>query len=80
MCGTCFSQLKIRGQVEEPIHKMFVSNNVPPVENSANLGKLSIRRAPFETLPLKIENGSGSALRTCALTQLSNGEQCSSDA
>ena len=50
-----------------PVHRIAAAENVPGLENVANLDKLPPRGASIIVLPMKIEGGSGGPARPIAL-------------
>ena len=50
-----------------PVHRLAAANNVPGLENLANLDRLPPAGATVIALPMKIEGGSGAPVRAIAL-------------
>lgn len=52
---------------ETKIHKTFLSNNIPIIENLANLDKIKKDKFLFIALPLKINDGDGAPCRAVVI-------------
>lgn len=55
---------------EDKIHTTFLSNNIPIIENLANLDKIKKEKLIFAAFPLKITDGDGSPCRAVAIEGL----------
>lgn len=65
--ATDATSIEAPGSEGNPVHKILLADEIPIIENLANLDQVTAHRVRFIALPLKIKEGDGAPCRVVAI-------------
>lgn len=65
--ATDATSIEVPGSQGNPVHKILLGNQIPIIENLANVSDIPAGRIQFIALPLKVKDGDGSPCRVVVI-------------